>query len=304
MPITTCHQSHPNPNKVDDPKSSSNDAASTVGNRRKRQESNADMVDAPKRHKKQTKKGNGRKTALERAAEDITSSASGVPPHLTPAEHTLVVSGISVAPPERARSLLVTTPIPTIVPGRQCRSDRPSIDNRSVPTSGEDDGPIQNNNNNADNDENANINANDYDYENKENNYEKKQNDYENKANDYKNKENDYENGGNDYENSGNNDAGSSTHTPVANSSTTHTMTAHDDDSNDDDSNDDDSARTSSAHVANTATACNDDSSSAHTPNARVINATATDIHLSLRNKDVSSLNKDVHLSSLNKVLF
>ncbi|KAF8816292.1 hypothetical protein BYT27DRAFT_7208474 [Phlegmacium glaucopus] len=90
MPVTTRHQSHPNPNKVDDPKSSSNDTASTVGNRRKRQESNADVVDAPKRHKKQTKKGNGRKTALERAAEDVTSSASGVPPHLTPAEHTLV----------------------------------------------------------------------------------------------------------------------------------------------------------------------------------------------------------------------
>ncbi|KAF8817354.1 hypothetical protein BYT27DRAFT_7247579 [Phlegmacium glaucopus] len=229
MPVTTRHQSHPNPNKVDDPKSSSNDAASTVGNRRKRQESNADVVDAPKRHKKQTKKGNGRdapsphflKTALERAAEDVTSSASGVPPPLTPAEHTLVVSGISVAPPERARSLLVTPPIPTIVPGRQCRSDRPSIDNRSVPTSGEDDGPIQNNNNDADDDENANVNANDYDYENKENDYEKKQNDYENKQNDYENKdndyenkENDYENGGNDYENSGNDDAGSSTHTP------------------------------------------------------------------------------------------
>ncbi|KAF8808572.1 hypothetical protein BYT27DRAFT_7255430 [Phlegmacium glaucopus] len=299
MPVTTRHQSHPNPNKVDDPKSSSNDAASTVGNRRKHQESNADMVDAPKRHKKQTKKGNGRKTALERAAEDITSSASGVPPHLTPAEHTLVVSGISVAPPERARSLLVTTPIPTIVPRHQCRSDRPSIDDHSVPTSGEDDGPIQNNNNDADNDENANVNANDYDYKNKENDYEKKQNDYKNKDNNYKNKANDYENkvnnyenkensyknGGNDYENSGNNDAGSSTHTPVANSSTTHTTTAHDDDSNNDDSNNDDSnnddsndddsndgssARTSNAHVANTATACHDDSSSAYTPNARL----------------------------------
>ncbi|KAF8811321.1 hypothetical protein BYT27DRAFT_7253029 [Phlegmacium glaucopus] len=90
---------HPNSTQPERRTKISNHA---IGTWRKRQESNVDLVDTPKKRRmankgKKTRKGKGRKTALKREVEDTAISVAGHPSHLTPTEHMLVASGISVA---------------------------------------------------------------------------------------------------------------------------------------------------------------------------------------------------------------